>query len=623
MAPPSTLDKFPTPDMFDEIIQVMVEKAPAPTRMFSVHAQVAAFYSDYFKAAINGDLKEGKSSIIELPTEDVQVFEHFVGWLYTRVLPKGSAENDAPFRALFELWAFGDRRQIPLLMNATINTIRDEVVRTWKVPTGELHWLYQNTVPGSALRRFVVDLVSRSGGTQLLAAPEMRKTWPADAIWDVLLLVWELKEKGFQSSMSKEMAKTWQTCKYHRHEDARSDKFDSIIEVRVGQGTLGQDCEKCVYLHQGVVSFYSGYFRAAFSGSFAEATTGVVRLPTENATTFGRCVTWMYSRQLEDPEGDNYNVICELWALGDRRQIPMLMNAMVNAFATKNLRLWKAPTTELQYIYENTTPTAGLRRMAVFILSNACGPKILDNARANRTWPEDALSHDHKEGAESSRPIEQFDDSVRIEVGKGRYDAHLRSFQRRALVLLGLLRHALNGRFRESPEGTVRLPSEDPLIFELVRHWIITRRFFDSTLEPRILFDYATLAKLWVFGDAHLIPLLQNTVSHILAEKMMATATAPDNDTIDFIYENTVQDSRLRHTINQSIRYMDDPDDFYSVAMVWHGNEWETDDPENLKDVLETQKLIQASVAVQNSWLYDRCCERHIHDGVKCASGAT
>lgn len=102
----------------------------------------------------------------------------------------------------------------------------------------------------------------------------------------------------------------------------------------------------------------------------------------------------------------------------------------------------------------------------------------------------------------------------------------------------GYFNSLFHSAFREADEGSVTLPTEDPYIFVLFSHWILTRRFYHSTqsaLEPYEMLSFATLAKLWVFGDAHEVPLLQNTVIDALAVKIMTLGWIPTPSVLDFI----------------------------------------------------------------------------------------
>lgn len=83
--------------MFGEIIEVKVGTGPS-SQTFIVHKGAASFYSGYFEAAIKSNFKEGKEGVIELPTEDAQVFKLFVRWMCVRYTSRqtyrlGSANN--------------------------------------------------------------------------------------------------------------------------------------------------------------------------------------------------------------------------------------------------------------------------------------------------------------------------------------------------------------------------------------------------------------------------------------------------------------------------------------------------------------------------------------------------
>lgn len=135
-----------------------------------------------------------------------------------------------------------------------------------------------------------------------------------------------------------------------------------------------------------------------------------------------------------------------------------------------------------------------------------------------------------------------------------------------------------------------------------------------------LLPDYATLAKLWIFGDAHHVPLLQNVVSDVLAEKMVTERKAPDAAVIDYIYENTVSNALLRKAVVEGVRLMMDADSSCTMSPCAGLNEWHVDDSANLKSILSMQKLARPNNGKRDYWLYSRRCERHIHkDGQWCA----
>lgn len=143
-----------------------------------------------------------------------------------------------------------------------------------------------------------------------------------------------------------------------------------------------------------------------------------------------------------------------------------------------------------------------------------------------------------------------FDTLIQVNVGSSSEEgATERTFEVFKGVLCfysGYFATCLNGRWKEAEDQVGPLPDEEPLIFDLFVNWIHTRLFYDSTLEPHVLMDFAALAKLWVFGDAHDIPMLQNEVVDITLRKIRKSKTVFTRDAIEYIYDKTVEFSMLR-----------------------------------------------------------------------------
>lgn len=178
-----------------------------------------SYYSRYFEKALNGQFKEAKLLVIDLPTEEPKTFERFVGWLYTRKLDLPTqAKAHEYFQAICEAWAFADRREIPLLANVLIDAMRDGVVDIWKIPTSVIGYIYDNTTAHSGMRRLTVRLISSMGGPSTMESKGLETQWPKEAVWDVLRAVWELKSAGQATLMGKDEAKKLRLCEYHDHE---------------------------------------------------------------------------------------------------------------------------------------------------------------------------------------------------------------------------------------------------------------------------------------------------------------------------------------------------------------------------------------------------------------------
>ncbi|KAM3416227.1 hypothetical protein BST61_g7833 [Cercospora zeina] len=214
MPPPSRPDNFPPPSAYGETVQIKVGKG-RNAKTFTVHKEVLTFYSGYFEAAFpNGTVfQEAKTRVCTLADEEVAIFEKFVYWIYSRKIEYGSDDN--AFAVLCRLWVLADGRQVPLLMNECVNTVRDKVGELWTAPTRSLSYIYKNTMPDSAMRRLIVQLIARTGGPSLLEDenPDNCK----EMLVDILKVVWDLDAS---KKWTKRDVQNMRLCpEYHVHED--------------------------------------------------------------------------------------------------------------------------------------------------------------------------------------------------------------------------------------------------------------------------------------------------------------------------------------------------------------------------------------------------------------------
>ncbi|KAK4890531.1 hypothetical protein LTR27_010812 [Elasticomyces elasticus] len=213
MAPPSNVGRYFTPETLGVTFKVIIG---AKKESFDLDRGTACFYSGYFEAALKPDsLKEGKDGIIELKEEDATLFRHFVKWLYSGQLPITPMKGDN-FDVLCALWLLGDRRDVPLLQNQALDAIRNEVMRTSKVPTHFIPELYANTTEKSGLRCFVMHLVALTMNPTNLAA-NRKAGWPEEAVWDVFSSVVQTQHSILPTLNKNGMANI-DMCVYHTHE---------------------------------------------------------------------------------------------------------------------------------------------------------------------------------------------------------------------------------------------------------------------------------------------------------------------------------------------------------------------------------------------------------------------
>lgn len=159
MAPPTIPGDEPTSGMFDKVVDVIVGTG-ATKKTFQLHEGLLRHYSGYFDAALGGGFAEAKTRVIELKEDDVPTFERFVLWLYTGKYRRVAVASEGHYDPICKLWVLGDSRQIPLLANAMIDILEDDIVKLGKLPIDNVSYVYANTMPGSKLRAFTAWVIA-------------------------------------------------------------------------------------------------------------------------------------------------------------------------------------------------------------------------------------------------------------------------------------------------------------------------------------------------------------------------------------------------------------------------------------------------------------------------------
>jgi hypothetical protein len=124
-------------------------------------------------------------------------------------------------------------------------------------------------------------------------------------------------------------------------------------------------------VHKDLLVFYSDYFRAAFNGSFVEATDRKIDLFDANQEAFEHFLTWLYTRKLASDDEQPLGLIAlvDLWLLGDRFQVPMLQNCVMDKIIPQPNDDTVFELGLVEAAYENTTVGSPLRRVLLEILA--------------------------------------------------------------------------------------------------------------------------------------------------------------------------------------------------------------------------------------------------------------
>ncbi|KAG9747963.1 hypothetical protein KCU73_g7214, partial [Aureobasidium melanogenum] len=120
-------------------------------------------------------------------------------------------------------------------------------------------------------------------------------------------------------------------------------------------------------VHKDLLIFYSDYFRAAFNGSFSESTASKIELLDVKKKVFENFHTWLYMRKLstEDDEALDFRPLVDLWIFGDRFQVPMLQNCVMDEIVARQRRGDSSDVSLLKVAYDNTVDNSPLRKVLI------------------------------------------------------------------------------------------------------------------------------------------------------------------------------------------------------------------------------------------------------------------
>ncbi|KAI4738483.1 hypothetical protein E4T50_11053 [Aureobasidium sp. EXF-12298] len=150
------------------------------------------------------------------------------------------------------------------------------------------------------------------------------------------------------------------------------DKTPSSKQFKGGVVTIVVGAAKKEFIvHKDLLVFYSDYFQAAFNGSFVEATERKIDLFDTDQEIFDHFHTWLYTRKLAS-ENDVpllWNELVNLWVFGDRFQVPMLQNCVMDKLLDKaNLGRTQSILPAIRPAYEKTVGGSLLRKAIIELL---------------------------------------------------------------------------------------------------------------------------------------------------------------------------------------------------------------------------------------------------------------
>ncbi|KAF2435920.1 hypothetical protein EJ08DRAFT_570120, partial [Tothia fuscella] len=109
-------------------------------------------------------------------------------------------------------------------------------------------------------------------------------------------------------------------------------------------------------------------------------------------------------------------------------------------------------------------------------------------------------------------------------------------------------RGALKGGFKQSESGLVALVHAEEKIFQAFHQWLMMGSLTDQDDQLSVRRHSKFLIDVYVFGDAHGIPLLKNAVLDVILRDFNVAHTVPTT-WIGYIYGNTTKNDELQKLI--------------------------------------------------------------------------
>ncbi|KAF2232549.1 hypothetical protein EV356DRAFT_505068 [Viridothelium virens] len=221
----ATLNAFPPSTAYDSTVTVAVGPEK---KKYQVHRGLLIHHGTYFKHALHGDWIEAQDQVITLSEDSTEVFDAIYSWLYTRRLYDSATDSSVEtkvslnFLTLCQIYVFGHVRGIPAVCNAAVDCIIAKAINENVVPTNCIRYVYENTLPGSNLRKLMVEFVII--GLQPETLYNVRDKLCEDFLIDLVVSVSNLRPKCKGPLHGYRALQSINRCSFHTHGDPQSDQ---------------------------------------------------------------------------------------------------------------------------------------------------------------------------------------------------------------------------------------------------------------------------------------------------------------------------------------------------------------------------------------------------------------
>ncbi|KAI4851213.1 hypothetical protein E4T44_02270 [Aureobasidium sp. EXF-8845] len=167
-----------------------------------------------------------------------------------------------------------------------------------------------------------------------------------------------------------------------------AEHFQGTVTLIVGKE------EKAYTLHKELLCFYSDYFRAAFNGSFKEATERKIELPDVEISLFDAFQFWLYTRDLQGPTRvlEQFQFLINMWILGDQYQIPLVQNQVMDRIFVKREESLSFSITLVPEVYAKTVAGSPLRKAIIEIIGWTMRLHEWETWKTTSGWTNESLT---------------------------------------------------------------------------------------------------------------------------------------------------------------------------------------------------------------------------------------
>jgi hypothetical protein len=148
---------------------------------FLVHSTYLSARSEFFRAALSKNWKEGQSRVIKLPEDDPTTVAQYLDFVYKDMLPtlRGWSPDQAKvmYLALARLYVYGERVLDVVIRNVIVEHFisfssianRELLPHPYYPGPDVVELVYEGTTAASPMRKLLVDMYVRHGSKEWLA----------------------------------------------------------------------------------------------------------------------------------------------------------------------------------------------------------------------------------------------------------------------------------------------------------------------------------------------------------------------------------------------------------------------------------------------------------------------